>query len=120
VLQYFHLHPPEPARVWPTRRSKTADSGYLTPPPGGRRSGRHHQRNRLRHGGTAFTVEPITEAESKSSRCATRVVGRVSLDKIKDYEGNVIVDVNQEISEELANAIQGAGPSSAFKISLPC
>ena len=38
-----------------------------------------------------------------------RVVGRVSLDKIKDFEGNVIVDVNQEINEELANAIQGAG-----------
>ena len=38
-----------------------------------------------------------------------RVVGRVSLDKIKDYEGNVIVDINQEISEELANAIQAAG-----------
>jgi len=36
-------------------------------------------------------------------------VGRVSLDKIKDFEGNVIVDVNQEITEELANAIQGAG-----------
>ena len=38
-----------------------------------------------------------------------RIVGRVSLEKIKDYEGNVIVDVNQEITEELANAIQAAG-----------
>src|SRR5262249_8007525 len=36
-------------------------------------------------------------------------VGRVSLEKIKDYEGNVIVDVNQEVTEELANAIQAAG-----------
>ena len=38
-----------------------------------------------------------------------RVVGRVSLEKIKDYEGNVIVDINQEITEELANTIQAAG-----------
>src|SRR5262249_41105513 len=38
-----------------------------------------------------------------------RIVGRVSLEKIKDYEGNVIVDVNQEITEELASAIQSAG-----------
>jgi DNA-directed RNA polymerase subunit beta' len=33
----------------------------------------------------------------------------VSLEKIKDYEGNVIVEINQEITEELANAIQAAG-----------
>jgi len=38
-----------------------------------------------------------------------RVVGRVSLEKIKDYEGNVIVEINQEITEELANAMQAAG-----------
>ena len=38
-----------------------------------------------------------------------RVVGRVSLEKIKDYEGTVIVEINQEITEELANAIQAAG-----------
>jgi len=38
-----------------------------------------------------------------------RVIGRVSLEKIKDYEGNVIVEINQEITEELANAIQAAG-----------
>ena len=38
-----------------------------------------------------------------------RIIGRVSLEKIKDYEGNVIVDVNQEITEDLASAIQSAG-----------
>ncbi|HXO39733.1 MAG TPA: hypothetical protein VN872_13915, partial [Candidatus Acidoferrum sp.] len=32
-----------------------------------------------------------------------------SLEKIKDYEGAVIVDVNQDITEELASAIQAAG-----------
>src|SRR3989441_4000270 len=38
-----------------------------------------------------------------------RIVGRVSLEQIKDYEGNLIVDVNQEINEDLAAAIQAAG-----------
>src|SRR5581483_1731691 len=38
-----------------------------------------------------------------------RIVGRVSLEKVKDYEGNIIVDVNQEITEDLAAAIQLAG-----------
>jgi DNA-directed RNA polymerase subunit beta' len=38
-----------------------------------------------------------------------RIVGRVSLERIRDYEGNAIVDVNQEITEDLANAIQQAG-----------
>ncbi len=38
-----------------------------------------------------------------------RIIGRVSLEKIKDYEGSVIVEVNQEITEDLASAIQGAG-----------
>ena len=36
-------------------------------------------------------------------------MGRVSLEKIKDYDGNVIVDINQEITEELAGSIQAAG-----------
>src|SRR5258708_13665793 len=38
-----------------------------------------------------------------------RVVGRVSLERIKDFEGSVIVDVSQEITEELANQVQAAG-----------
>jgi DNA-directed RNA polymerase subunit beta' len=33
----------------------------------------------------------------------------VSLEKIKDYDGNTIVDINQEITEDLAGAIQAAG-----------
>jgi DNA-directed RNA polymerase subunit beta' len=33
----------------------------------------------------------------------------VSLEKIKDYEGQVVVDINQEITEDLAGAIQAAG-----------
>jgi DNA-directed RNA polymerase subunit beta' len=87
---------------------KTADSGYLT-----RRLVDVAQDVIISEidCGTAdgIFVEPITEAGVEVEPLRDRVVGRVSLDKIKDYEGNVIVDVNQEISEELANQIQAAG-----------
>jgi len=87
---------------------KTADSGYLT-----RRLVDVAQDVIISEidCGTAdgIYVEPITEAGVEVEPLRDRVVGRVSLDKIKDYEGNIIVDVNQEISEELANQIQGAG-----------
>ena len=87
---------------------KTADSGYLT-----RRLVDVAQDVIISEidCGTAdgIYVEPITEAGVEVEPLRDRVVGRVSLDKIKDYEGNIIVDVNQEISEELANAIQAAG-----------
>src|SRR5881296_2831289 len=87
---------------------KTADSGYLT-----RRLVDVAQDviiNEYDCGTTdGIYVEPIVEAGVEVEPLRDRVVGRVSLDKIKDFEGNVIVDVNQEINEELANAIQGAG-----------
>ncbi len=87
---------------------KTADSGYLT-----RRLVDVAQDVIISEidCGTAdgIYVEPITEAGVEVEPLRDRVVGRVSLDKIKDYEGNVIVDINQEISEELANSIQAAG-----------
>src|SRR5258706_1027190 len=54
-------------------------------------------------------VEPIIEAGVEVEPLRDRIVGRVSLDKIKDFEGTVIVDVSQEITEELANQVQGAG-----------
>jgi DNA-directed RNA polymerase subunit beta' len=54
-------------------------------------------------------VEPIVEAGEVVEPLRDRIVGRVSLEQIKDYEGNVIVDVNQEIKEDLAAAIQAAG-----------
>ena len=87
---------------------KTADSGYLT-----RRLVDVAQDVIINEidCGTAdgIYVEPIIEAGVEVEPLRDRVVGRVSLDKIKDYEGNVIVEVNQEISEELANSIQAAG-----------
>ncbi len=54
-------------------------------------------------------VESIVEAGEVVEPLRDRIVGRVSLEQIKDYEGNVIVDVNQEINEDLAAAIQAAG-----------
>ncbi len=87
---------------------KTADSGYLT-----RRLVDVAQDVIINEFdcGTAdgIYVEPILEAGVEVEPLRDRVVGRVSLEKIKDYEGNIIVEVNQEITEELANAIQAAG-----------
>jgi DNA-directed RNA polymerase subunit beta' len=87
---------------------KTADSGYLT-----RRLVDVAQDVIINEFdcGTAdgIFVEPILEAGVEVEPLRDRVVGRVSLEKIKDYEGNVIVEINQEITEELANAIQAAG-----------
>jgi DNA-directed RNA polymerase subunit beta' len=87
---------------------KTADSGYLT-----RRLVDVAQDVIINEFdcGTAdgISVEPILEAGVEVEPLRDRVVGRVSLEKIKDYEGNVIVEINQEITEELANAIQAAG-----------
>jgi len=87
---------------------KTADSGYLT------RRLVDVAQDVIISGldcGTVngIYVEPIIEAGEEVEPLRDRVVGRVSLEKIKDYEGNVIVEINQEITEELANAIQGAG-----------
>ncbi len=87
---------------------KTADSGYLT-----RRLVDVAQDVIINEFdcGTAdgIYVEPILEAGVEVEPLRDRVIGRVSLEKIKDYEGNVIVEINQEITEELANAIQSAG-----------
>jgi DNA-directed RNA polymerase subunit beta' len=87
---------------------KTADSGYLT-----RRLVDVAQDVIIGEldCGTAngIYVEPIVEAGVEVEPLRDRVIGRVSLDKIKDYEGSVIVDINQEITEELANQIQSAG-----------
>ena len=87
---------------------KTADSGYLT-----RRLVDVAQDVIINEYdcGTSdgIYVEPIIEAGVEVEPLRERVVGRVSLEKIKDYESNVIVEVNQEISEELASAMQSAG-----------
>ncbi|MGH9407343.1 MAG: DNA-directed RNA polymerase subunit beta' [Terriglobia bacterium] len=87
---------------------KTADSGYLT-----RRLVDVAQDVIISEFdcGTVdgIFVEPIVEAGEVVEPLRDRIVGRVSLEQIKDYEGNVVVEVNQEINEDLAAAIQSAG-----------
>src|SRR3989440_438714 len=87
---------------------KTADSGYLT-----RRLVDVAQDVIVSEQdcGTVdgIYVGSIVESGEIIEPLRDRIVGRVSLQKIKDYEGNVIVDVNQDITEELASAIQAAG-----------
>jgi len=87
---------------------KTADSGYLT-----RRLVDVAQDVIISEYdcGTVdgIYVQGIVEAGEIIEPLRDRIVGRVSLEKIKDYDGNVVVDINQEITEDLAGAIQAAG-----------
>jgi DNA-directed RNA polymerase subunit beta' len=87
---------------------KTADSGYLT-----RRLVDVAQDVIISEYdcGTVdgIYVGSIVEAGDIIEHMRDRIVGRVSLEKIKDYEGNVIIDTNSEISEELAIQVQAAG-----------
>ena len=87
---------------------KTADSGYLT-----RRLCDVAQDVIVTEFdcGTSdgIYVEPIIESGEIIEPLRDRIVGRVALEDQLDYEGNVIVHVNQEITEDLAAAIQAAG-----------
>jgi DNA-directed RNA polymerase subunit beta' len=87
---------------------KTADSGYLT-----RRLVDVAQDVIISENdcGTqeGIYVEPIIESGETIEALRDRIVGRVALEDQRDYEGNVIVEVNQEITEDLAGAIQAAG-----------
>ncbi len=87
---------------------KTADSGYLT-----RRLVDVAQDVIITEMdcGTVdgIYVEGIVEAGEIIEPLRDRIVGRVSLEKMKNIEGNVVVEINDEITEELANDIQEAG-----------
>src|SRR6478752_1487075 len=87
---------------------KTADSGYLT-----RRLVDVSQDVIVAETDCGTTegifVEPIIESGEIIEPLRDRIVGRVALEDQKDYEGNLIVAINQEITEELAAAIQAAG-----------
>ncbi len=87
---------------------KTADSGYLT-----RRLCDVAQDVIITEDdcGTSdgIYVEPIIESGEIIEPLRDRIVGRVALEDQRDYENNIIVEVNQEITEELASAIQAAG-----------
>src|SRR6201986_24495 len=87
---------------------KTADSGYLT-----RRLVDVAQDVIISEDdcGTVegIYVTPIIEAGETIEPLRDRIIGRVSLEKLKDFEGKVIVEVNDEIDEDKAAAIQAAG-----------
>ena len=87
---------------------KTADSGYLT-----RRLCDVAQDVIITESdcgtGDGIYVEPIIESGEIIEPLRDRIVGRVALEDQLDYEGNLIVGVNQEITEDLASAIQAAG-----------
>ncbi len=87
---------------------KTADSGYLT-----RRLVDVAQDVIISETdcGTTegITVEPIIESGEIIENLRDRIVGRVALEDQLDFEGKVIVGVNQEITEALAAQIQAAG-----------
>jgi len=84
---------------------KTADSGYLT-----RRLVDVAQdvivtEYRLRHCRSIY-VGAIVESGEIIEPLRDRIIGRVTLERIKDYDGNIVVDVNQGIDEDSASAIQ--------------
>ena len=54
-------------------------------------------------------VSPIVESGEIIEPLRDRIIGRVSLERIKDIDGQVVVDINGAIDEEIASAIQGAG-----------
>ena len=79
---------------------KTADSGYLT------RRLVDVAQDVIVSEQNCGTVEgiyvgPIVESGEIIEPLRDRIIGRVSLEKIKDFEGQMIVDVNQEIERGL-------------------
>jgi DNA-directed RNA polymerase subunit beta' len=87
---------------------KTADSGYLT-----RRLVDVAQDvivSEFDCGTTSgIYVEPIVESGEIIEPLRDRIVGRVALEDVLDYDQNILVRANQEIDEELAALIQSAG-----------
>ncbi len=87
---------------------KTADSGYLT-----RRLCDVAQDVIVSESDCGTTegiyVEPIIESGEIIEPLRDRIVGRVAQEDQLDFEGNVIVGVNEEITEALASRIQASG-----------
>ncbi len=95
---------------------KTADSGYLT-----RRLVDVAQDVIISEDdcGTirGIWAEPIIEGGEEIEALRERIIGRVSLDEVRDPITNqIIVNSNTEITEDLANEIQSAGGIDRVKI----
>ena len=87
---------------------RTADAGYLT-----RRLADVAQDVIVtsRDCGTlrGINAEPIIEAGEVLEPLRERIVGRVSLEDVKDFRSEMIVQAGQEITEQIASAIEGSG-----------
>ncbi len=87
---------------------KTADSGYLT-----RRLVDVAQDVIVSEDdcGTADGIfaEAIVDAGETVESLRDRILGRVSLETLKDFDGHIIVRTNQDITDELAERIQNQG-----------
>ncbi len=87
---------------------KTADSGYLT-----RRLVDVAQDVIITENdcctNDSIDVEAIVESGEIREPLRDRIVGRVAAEEIKDYEGATVVGCNQEITEDLAAAVETAG-----------
>ncbi|MBS1813707.1 MAG: DNA-directed RNA polymerase subunit beta' [Acidobacteria bacterium] len=87
---------------------KTADSGYLT-----RRLVDVAQDVIITETDCGTTqgipVMPIIEAGEIIEPLRDRIIGRVTLEKLKDLDGNTIAEINQEVDEDMASSIQAAG-----------
>ena len=107
VLQYFiSTHGARKGLAYTAL--KTADSGYLT-----RRLVDVAQDVIITEQdcGTpdGIEVEAITEAGETIERLADRIVGRVALEDVRDYEGALLVHLNEMITEDLAAKVEKAG-----------
>ncbi len=99
---------------------RTADAGYLT-----RRLADVAQDVIVtsRDCGTlrGIYAEPIIEAGEVIEPLRERIVGRVSLEEVRDFRGDRIVDAGEEISEQIAIAIEGSGvPRVKIRSVLTC
>jgi DNA-directed RNA polymerase subunit beta' len=108
VLQYFNSTHGARKGLADTAL-KTANSGYLT-----RRLVDVSQDVIIsEHDCTTvdgIDIRPIIESGEVIEPLRDRIVGRVSLENIKDpFGGSVIVRINEEITEETANVVQAAG-----------
>ena len=88
---------------------KTADSGYLTRRLVRRGAGRDRHRDRLRHHATASTSSRSSNRAKSSSRCATASSAAWRSKISWTTKATSSSRVNQEITEDLAAAIQAAG-----------
>jgi DNA-directed RNA polymerase subunit beta' len=107
VLQYF-ISTHGARKGLAVTALKTADSGYLT------RRLVDVAQDVIISEHDCGTVEgiyvmPIIEAGETIEPLRDRIIGRVSLEKLKDFEGKMIVDINDEIDEDKASAVQAAG-----------